>query len=38
MSLNKSDFENREILVMGAGKSGIAAVKLLKKAGAVPVL
>ncbi len=38
MSLNKSDFENRKILVMGAGKSGIAAVKLLKKAGAVPVL
>ncbi|MCR5635264.1 MAG: UDP-N-acetylmuramoyl-L-alanine--D-glutamate ligase [Lachnospiraceae bacterium] len=38
MSLNRSDFENQKILVMGAGKSGIAAVKLLDKAGAVPVL
>ena len=38
MTLTKKDFEGQKILVMGAGKSGIAAVKLLDKAGAIPVM
>ena len=36
--LTKDDFENKKVLVMGAGKSGIAAVKLLHSVGAVPVM
>lgn len=32
------DLKNKKVVVMGAGKSGIAAYKLLKKAGAEPVL
>lgn len=32
------DFQNKKVLVFGSGKSGIAAMVLLKKAGADPVL
>ena len=32
------DFENKNVLVYGTGKSGIGAAKLLLKVGAVPVL
>lgn len=32
------DLRNKEVLVVGSGKSGMAAVGLLRKAGAVPVL
>jgi len=32
------DLQNKKVLVVGTGKSGIGAVKLLLKAGAVPVL
>lgn len=32
------DFQNKKVIVMGAGKSGIAAMKLLKKVGSTPIL
>ena len=32
------DLQDKKVLVVGSGKSGIGAVKLLHKAGAVPVL
>ena len=33
-----SEFENKNVLIYGAGKSGIGAAKLLLKVGAVPVI